>query len=264
MQNPRLYGSYWYDSTLGLYFMKTRMYDPELGRFMSKDQVSGGGGSALDFNPYLYCNNNPISRIDPNGKIAIAILAAPIQIIAEAAAIVVVSVAVISLAYLAYEAGKAVSRALDNINYSSTDVVPNTTSGNPGNSTPGSGNGKNKNKGKNNKNSPQNKPKPKFEYKEEWKINVGRYGPEALAAKPIADILTGITKHGIERIIERSNYISPSVILNILRNPEKIIHGIDEYGRPFVQYSAQSITKTNSVQVISVFINKLGQIITLH
>jgi RHS repeat-associated protein len=68
MQNPRLYGSYWYDSTLGLYFMKTRMYDPEFGRFMSKDQVSGGGGSALDFNPYLYCNNNPISRIDSDGK----------------------------------------------------------------------------------------------------------------------------------------------------------------------------------------------------
>lgn len=68
LQNPRLYGSYWYDSALGLYFMKTRMYDPELGRFMSKDQVSGGGGSALDFNPYLYCNNNPVSRIDLDGK----------------------------------------------------------------------------------------------------------------------------------------------------------------------------------------------------
>ena len=65
--NPRLYGGYWYDDTIGLYFMKTRMYDPSIGRFLSKD-TSGTAVSALDYNPYLYCNNNPITRIDPSGK----------------------------------------------------------------------------------------------------------------------------------------------------------------------------------------------------
>lgn len=35
---------------------------------MSKDQSMVGDGTALDFNPYLYCNNSPIDRIDPDGK----------------------------------------------------------------------------------------------------------------------------------------------------------------------------------------------------
>ncbi|MEK7096676.1 MAG: RHS repeat-associated core domain-containing protein [Patescibacteria group bacterium] len=68
--NPRLYAGYWYDSTLGLYFMKTRMYDSRIGRFLSKDRSIGGAGSALDFNPYIYSKNNPIDRIDPDGKLS--------------------------------------------------------------------------------------------------------------------------------------------------------------------------------------------------
>ncbi len=44
------------------------MYDSRIGRFLSKDRSIGGAGSALDFNPYIYTNNNPISRIDPSGK----------------------------------------------------------------------------------------------------------------------------------------------------------------------------------------------------
>ncbi len=65
--NPRLYASYWYDSDLAQYFMKVRMYDPETGRFFSKDPVVASE-FALDQNPYLYTANNPITRIDPSGK----------------------------------------------------------------------------------------------------------------------------------------------------------------------------------------------------
>lgn len=73
--NPRLYSSYWYDSTLGLYFMKTRMYNSTIGRFLSKD--ANIGGSSLSQNPYIYCYNNPVRYIDPSGKIpsGVAVLA---------------------------------------------------------------------------------------------------------------------------------------------------------------------------------------------
>ncbi|MEK7096674.1 MAG: RHS repeat-associated core domain-containing protein, partial [Patescibacteria group bacterium] len=50
--------------------MKTRMYDSRIGRFLSKDRSIGGAGSALDFNPYIYSKNNPIDRIDPDGKLS--------------------------------------------------------------------------------------------------------------------------------------------------------------------------------------------------
>lgn len=65
--NPRLYSSYWYDATLGNYFMKVRLYDPSIGRFLSKDPLQSGI-SAISYNPYVYCNNNPIINIDPSGK----------------------------------------------------------------------------------------------------------------------------------------------------------------------------------------------------
>ncbi len=65
--NPRLYAGYWFDRTLGLYFMKARMYDPTLGRFLSKDPIQVGD-SALDANPYIYTANNPLTHIDPSGK----------------------------------------------------------------------------------------------------------------------------------------------------------------------------------------------------
>jgi len=65
--NPRLYAGYWYDTTLGTYFMKVRLYDPTIGRFLSKDPLQRGI-DPIDYNPYVYCANNPVSRLDPSGK----------------------------------------------------------------------------------------------------------------------------------------------------------------------------------------------------
>lgn len=65
--NPRMFSGYWYDVKLGLYYMKARMYSPEIGRFLSQDPVKLSA-STLDQNPYIYCANNPVNRIDPSGK----------------------------------------------------------------------------------------------------------------------------------------------------------------------------------------------------
>jgi len=49
-----------------LVHMNGRVYDQNLGRFLSVDPVvQEGGGRAL--NPYSYIQNNPLSGTDPSG-----------------------------------------------------------------------------------------------------------------------------------------------------------------------------------------------------
>lgn len=51
------------DDGNGLLYMRARYYDPEVGRFVSKDPIGMVGG----INMYLYGKNNPINLIDSNG-----------------------------------------------------------------------------------------------------------------------------------------------------------------------------------------------------
>jgi len=48
------------DNDIGLIYMRIRFYDSGLGRFISRDPLSG-------LNKYPYCRNNPIDLIDPLG-----------------------------------------------------------------------------------------------------------------------------------------------------------------------------------------------------
>ena len=52
------------DDDLGLQYMWNRWYDPQLGRFISRDPLGFGGG---DLNLYSYVGNNPLNGIDPMG-----------------------------------------------------------------------------------------------------------------------------------------------------------------------------------------------------
>ena len=45
-----------------------RLYSPYLGRFVSPDPLLNSEGSAWDYNPYVYANNNPFKYIDRNGE----------------------------------------------------------------------------------------------------------------------------------------------------------------------------------------------------
>lgn len=53
------------DSDTGLYYYKSRYYDPYLGRFIQADDRSDKGINGL--NRYMYVGGNPVNRIDPNG-----------------------------------------------------------------------------------------------------------------------------------------------------------------------------------------------------
>jgi len=62
VENPFRYAGYWYDSETGLYYLMARYYNSVNGRFLSEDPVRDG------YNWYVYCDNNPIIYVDPNGE----------------------------------------------------------------------------------------------------------------------------------------------------------------------------------------------------
>ena len=66
--NPFRYRSYYYDTETKLYFLKTRYYDPEVGRFISPDSIEYLDPETINgLNLYAYCGNNPVMYTDPNG-----------------------------------------------------------------------------------------------------------------------------------------------------------------------------------------------------
>ena len=68
--NPFRYRGYYYDTESNLYYLNSRYYNPEIGRFINADDIDylGADGSPLSYNLFAYCLNNPVNRFDVNGN----------------------------------------------------------------------------------------------------------------------------------------------------------------------------------------------------
>ena len=68
-KNPLRYRGYYYDGETGFYYLGSRYYDPEVGRFLNADGYVATGQGILGTNMFAYCGNNPVNREDPTGHL---------------------------------------------------------------------------------------------------------------------------------------------------------------------------------------------------
>ena len=66
--NPLRYRGYYYDTETGLYYVSSRYYDPEIGRWINADDaIAGVGGDIRGYNLFAYCMNDPVNMSDHTG-----------------------------------------------------------------------------------------------------------------------------------------------------------------------------------------------------
>ena len=66
--NPFRYRGYYYDTETGFYYLNSRYYDPNVGRFLNADGSVNANGDLIGFNMFAYCGNNPVARVDHLGE----------------------------------------------------------------------------------------------------------------------------------------------------------------------------------------------------
>ena len=66
--NPLTYRGYVLDMGTGIYYLQSRYYDPQLGRFLNADAYASTGQGFLGNNMFAYCGNNPTVRVDIFGN----------------------------------------------------------------------------------------------------------------------------------------------------------------------------------------------------
>jgi RHS repeat-associated protein len=66
--NNYLYRGEQYDSELALYYLRARYYNPQSGRFLSRDPQDGNPRDPVTLHKYLYAGGDPINWFDPTGR----------------------------------------------------------------------------------------------------------------------------------------------------------------------------------------------------
>ena len=77
VNNPFRYRGYYYDVESGLYYLNSRYYDPQTGRFINAEPNVDYGkfdeGAGLNgYNVFAYCANNPVMFKDDSGEFVIS------------------------------------------------------------------------------------------------------------------------------------------------------------------------------------------------
>ena len=65
--NPIRYRGYYYDQETNWYYVASRYYDPENGRWINADNQLSTGSDLTGKNLFAYCGSNPVNRIDLDG-----------------------------------------------------------------------------------------------------------------------------------------------------------------------------------------------------
>ncbi|MFA5006990.1 MAG: RHS repeat-associated core domain-containing protein, partial [Candidatus Izemoplasmatales bacterium] len=65
--NPYTYRGYRYDSEIGMYYLNSRYYNPQIGRFLNGDGMLGQTADPMSTNMFIYARNNPVQLIDEQG-----------------------------------------------------------------------------------------------------------------------------------------------------------------------------------------------------
>ena len=126
--NPFRYRGYYYDVETGLYFLKSRYYDPEVGRFLNMDSIIFADNCETNgINLYAYCLNNPVNYIDPFGKFVILSTTAAIGLLCAGLFAIFVSPIVVDAAG---DLAESIVDSVESINIPDVSDAPDINIGN--------------------------------------------------------------------------------------------------------------------------------------
>ena len=66
--NRHLFAAERWDPNLLLYDLRARLYQPDTGRFWTRDPFPGVRHVPSSLHPYLFAENDPVNRLDPDGQ----------------------------------------------------------------------------------------------------------------------------------------------------------------------------------------------------
>ncbi len=69
--NPFRYCGEYYDKETEEIYLRARYYQPEMGRFLTRDTYTGEEDEPLSLHLYTYCENDGVNSVDPSGHKAI-------------------------------------------------------------------------------------------------------------------------------------------------------------------------------------------------
>ena len=88
--NPLRYRGYVYDQETGFYYVSSRYYDPEVGRWINADSFATTGEGVLSCNMFAYCYNDPVNKGDSDGHEPITLTLLAVYAIAALVCTVIV------------------------------------------------------------------------------------------------------------------------------------------------------------------------------
>ena len=122
--NPIRYRGYYFDDELGLYYLQSRYYDPEIGRFISADSIEYADPEHVNgLNLYAYCGNNPVMRVDENGHAWWHWLLGTVAVVALVAVVVASAIVTGGASLVAMGVGFAIGATASVVSQGVTSVI---------------------------------------------------------------------------------------------------------------------------------------------